>query len=310
VRALLLAIIAAALPSLAAAQELAVPGRLDLNGLWELTEYGARLGDERAIVRITHTGPSVHAEFVSGARCWDGQARPDAFLAELRVVPPTTTGLLSSPAMWVCSGSPEAVKKCGGSGAVKPSYKTTFTDADVEPNYIEGQRVRQGYQDCSLDPSQDGTADFSLRRLAPCEFEQLMVDQRESELRVVMMSIFGARAIFRVAYEAARQRYPETFNGLPTEVLGRPYEMIAQDEEPVFFFEEWLPAVIGSPDWIGARTMAADMGLQEANPVLAVREMLIQMNRIEDEKAPEGQRALAALRQARAQLEKCRRAQP
>ena len=62
----LLVVMAFALPSPAAAQDLHVPGRLDLNGLWELTEHGA-IVDGPAIVRITHSGSSVHAEFIAGA---------------------------------------------------------------------------------------------------------------------------------------------------------------------------------------------------------------------------------------------------
>ena len=60
----LLIILAIAAPSVAAAQEPSIPGRLDLNGLWELNEHGVVI-DGPAIVRITHSGPTVYAGAVS-----------------------------------------------------------------------------------------------------------------------------------------------------------------------------------------------------------------------------------------------------
>ena len=218
-----------ALPPLAAAQNLAVPGRLDLNGRWELTEYGQRRDNGNAIVEIEHSGPGVFAKFITGAECFNGQARPDFFLAELTVVHPTTppTAQLSSPAMWVCSNDPDLVKKCGGSGAVKASYKTTFKDAVVDPDFIEGTRVTQGVKGCSLDSGENGTAPFSLRRLVPCEFEEVMVKQRDNELLDIRLNTFiPAFAAFVTAADAAQRRFSDMYRGMPTSTLRYPQEKL------------------------------------------------------------------------------------
>lgn len=306
--ALVLALVGMALPPLApfaAAQVL--PGALDLNGRWELAEHGARSDPGNPIVKITHSGVSVVAEFISGAKCSDGQARPDLFIAEL-VVHPTNppTGQLSSPAMWVCSNDPGLVKKCGG--AIKPSYKTTFTNAAVDPDYIAGPRVTQGVRDCRLDASENGTAPFSLRRLVPCEFEQLMVTQRDNELLAIVHNTFIPAAVaFRVAIDAARKRFNDQYGGMSTNTLSYPDEILRVAIDDVAGTEglaAGLADVITSSAWTAARVMAEDMGLLADPPLIEAQRMVEQMNAVE-QKAPDARRAIDALASARAALQKC-----
>jgi hypothetical protein len=165
----LLAIIASMLPPVAAAQNPKVPAGLDLNGTWELVERGERQDKNNPLVIIEHTGARVTAKFLTGAECFDGTRRDKAFDGQLSF-PAAGGASLSSNNMFVCSGSPSVVQKCGGT--IKAMYQSRFTDVIVtpdletgKPNLIAGKRFAQGYRGCDLDPSSDGTHDFSLRRL-------------------------------------------------------------------------------------------------------------------------------------------------
>lgn len=309
-----LIVLAIALPSLAAAQDVNVPGRLDLSGLWELNEHGVVV-DGPAIVRITHSGPTVYAEFVSGASCEaGGSPRPHAFYATLRLEPTLSpTGTLSSPGMWVCSGSPEAVKKCGAGGALKPSYQAPFTNAVVDPDYIEGKRFRQGYKDCSLDSSQNSTADFSLRRLQPCEFEEMTFKQRENDLHTAVNDVTTPALIaFGAAIDAAQRRFGDTYAGKPTSTLKYPHtyvEVAITDSVAALAFAAALPDLIRTAEWTEARLMASQMGLLAEPPLIEAQRMLEQIYTIE-KKTPDVKRAYDAYSAAYTALQKCRKAQP
>jgi hypothetical protein len=296
-----------------AAAQAVQPPLFNLSGTWELTEYGARINSKPAIVEITHTGNTVAGVFVRGSECFNGVARSDAFLAELKTLIPglPPSAPMSGPAMWVCSNDPALVKKCGG--AIQAIYKVKITEATAALDFIQGSRVTQGVNGCNLDSSEDGTADFSLRRLTPCELEQRTVTDREDELRELVKSILGMRTIFKVGFDAAMRRYPDTYQETPTDNLAIPVRVVEGEWDRDIgvmqsFFEDYLPDAIGSNAWKIARDLAAGIGLQAENPLLAVREMLNQMYVLEGT-VPEGLRVAAALRQARAALEKCQQAQ-
>lgn len=313
-RALLLAIIVATMPQLAAAQDVDVPGRLDLNGLWELTEHGVVI-DGPAIVKITHSGPTVYAEFISGAGCEaGGKPRPHLFYATLRLEPTLSpTGTLSSPGMWVCSGSPEAVRKCGAGFALKPSYQAPFTNAVVDPDYIEGKRFRQGYKDCSLDSSENSTADFSLRRLQPCEFEEMTARQRENDLHTTINAIIiPAVVAMRAAIDAAHKRFGNSYEGRPVDTLRYPHEQLmyaVTDSEAAVALGAALPAMIETSAWAAARVMAEEMSILAEPPLMEARPMVEQILKIQQQ-AANAKRAFDELMRARMALEKCRAAQP
>jgi hypothetical protein len=306
----LLLVLAIAAPSVAAAQELSIPGRLDLNGLWELNEHGVVI-DGPAIVRITHSGPTVYAEFVSGASCEaGGSPRPHAFYAQLKLEPTNPpTGTLSSPGMWVCSGSPEAVKKCGAGGALKPSYQAPFTNAVVDPDYIEGKRFRQGYKDCSLDSSQNSTVDFSLRRLQPCEFEEMTFKQRDNDLHTIMNDITApALVAMRAAIDAAHRRFGDRYEGRLVDTLRYPNDQLLAafgDSLAVEALAAALPAMVERPEWVAARVMAEEMSILPEPPLVEARRMVETMLAIQ-QKAAEARRAFDAFMEARAALQKCR----
>ncbi|MEX1258038.1 MAG: hypothetical protein WEG36_10500 [Gemmatimonadota bacterium] len=321
--ALILVGVGMAQPRVAAAQNLDIPGGLDLNGLWELTEHGERQTADPAIVRITHSGNSVYAEFVSGAECYDGGARPDAFLAELTVqptIPPS--GQLSSPAMWVCSGSRDIVDECGG--AIAASYKTTFENAVVDPNRIAGERVTQGVyitprdsqvSDCRLDSSYDGTADFSLLRLTPCAFEDSTVRQLEQELLgIINSTVIPASEAVGGAVAAAQRRFGDTYHGQPITRLEYPYSYlrVATDDDLVVAeaFASALPDLVARPEWKAAYDMAAEMGLLEQPPLIEAQEMIDQMLMVEEMAGGETRRVVEALGAARAAYRNCQQAQP
>ena len=311
IRTLAFALVLFAMAPCAAAQDLALPNRLDLNGVWELVEgWGQRLGDGPALVEITHSGATVVAKFIQGAECFDGAVRPDAFIAELRVHPTTPpTGLLSSPAMWVCSNDPALVKKCAG-GLIKSIYKTTFSNAYVDPDFIDGTRVRQGVRGCNLDPSSNGTADFALRRLAPCELEQRLLEAREGEMDTLWSSLNRAPVIFTRAIDAARRRFGETYGNLPTNTLKYPsdaFSVTGSTETELLF--SVLPDLIESAAWINARVMVTDMALGATPPLAEATPMLEEINRIES-KAAEARRLFEAVHSARERLKKCQQAQP
>jgi hypothetical protein len=302
-----------ALPAFAAAQDVDVPGRLDLNGLWELNEHGVVI-DGPAIVRITHSGPTVYAEFISGASCGaGGSPRPHAFYAELKLEPTISPmGTLSSPGMWVCSGSPEAVQECGG-GALKPRYQAPFTNAVANPDYIDGKRLRQGYKDCNLDASQNSTADFWLRRLQPCEFEELTARQRDNDLHGTINDItIPAVIAMRAAIDAAHQRFGDSYEGRPVDALRYPHDklMLAiTDSQLAEALAAALPALVDAPEWAAARLMAEEMSILADPPLMEARPMVEQILRIQ-QKAADAKRASDELTQARTALEKCRAAQP
>ena len=296
----------------AAAQNPALPIGLDLNGTWELGEHGERLNSARPIVRISHTPAEVRVTFISGAECFDGTARTYALVGQLRgepTLPPIF--FLSGKDMWVCSGSSSAVKKCGG--GIKSNYITTFTNATVTEDFIEGDRVAQGYRDCAPDSSSNGTARFTLTRLQPCELEERKLRQREGELLALVVFVLEARPDFRAAIQAAEQRYGSSFHGLPTtRTLGHPYSLVGGSwNSDIEFAEDYvanhLPVNLASAEWAAAKKMATEMAA-DVPPLHAAVPMLQQMQRIESE-ATNRQTALAELRNARTQHETCMRVQ-
>jgi hypothetical protein len=278
---------------------------LDLNGTWEVTDQGDLLQSDAALVKLIHTGTTVRAVFINGIQCFDGQGRSYLFVAQL------SGTRLSSTDMWVCSASPSRVRKC----KVSSKYKSTFTNANVEANFIEGKRTRQilDDDDCSTKAATDADAEFALRRLAPCELEERMVKQREETLDDLVDFILAARVIFMTAIEAVDQRYGESFQGRPTSALSFPSAVVGGGwntdlgwtEE---YFADALPEALASAEWRAAREMAEDIRVLADPPIPAVARMLDEIHRIENT-ASQRQEALAALRKARADLENCRRGQ-
>lgn len=313
---LALFVLAPSLVQFSAAQDPRLPLGLDLNGTWELEERGELLSSQRALVKIMQTPEGlVRADFLAGAECFNGLARPYAFIGQLSFKIPGEASL-SAPTMFVCSGSPSAVKRCAGS--IPAVYASKFTNvlvmADLntgKPLLIAGQRFAQGYDDCTPDSRYDGTHPFVLRRLT-CPVEARKVSDREADLRDVVTSIFGSRATFSQALDAAKQRYPNGVNGRPTSDLEYPYDLVHttwdSDIASMEVFVNELPRFLASNEWKRARDMAAEMGLLAVPPVLEVREMLDQMYKIEDEKAAQARQALDALTSARAELAKCQQA--
>jgi hypothetical protein len=308
--ALGLALIGIALPPLAlvaAAQNPDLPLGLDLNGTWELVEHGERLSSANPIVTISHTPSEVRATFVSGAECFDGTRRTHVFTGRLSgqpTLPPTW--YLSGSDMWVCSGSSGAVKQC--KGGIPSNYTTTFKNATVTEDFIEGDRVSQGYKDCAPHSASNGTARFTLERLQPCELERRALQRREQPLLDVVVAVLAARPDFRAAIQAAEQRYGASFNGLPTTTLVFPYVVVggswdADIELAEEFVADALPEALASPEWAAAKKMAQDMATA-ASPLQAAVRMLEQIQRIESG-AMTRQSALTEFRNARTQLESC-----
>lgn len=287
---------------------------LSLEGLWELTEHGSLRDPDPAIVHIAHhSDDTVTAEFLSGAHCFDGKERIYAFFGKL-VRQPTNPPLilLSSDDMWVCSGSPDKVKECGGAGAIKSHYQTSFKNATVTQALIKGTRVAQGVRGCALDPSSNGTAGFELRRLAPCELEAMKLDKAQHDLRDLLGSALGARVTFQRTIEAAEQRYGTQFNGRPTDPIYYPQSAVAGDwDSDAFTQEEFfrlLPVTVRISDWVSARAMLREMG-SGPNPLPSAAAMLTEMDRLEA-MVPDGRRALQSVENARALLEACQARQP
>lgn len=125
---------------------------VDLNGEWQF---------DYEVVRVTHGGASVRADFLEGAECFDGQVRPYFLAGE-------HSGTSLTGRMMVCSNSPRLVEECG----ISSMYETTF-EATVEPGRIAGTRVAQGlateeeggrYTSCVPDSRYDGTYPFEGTR--------------------------------------------------------------------------------------------------------------------------------------------------
>ena len=317
-RALMLAlIVATVLPGLApvATTQLnpGLPAGLDLNGTWVLEERGELLSKQRAVVKITHLSSGlVQADFLAGAECFNGVARPYAFIGQLSFKTPGEAAL-SAPTMFVCSGSSSAVKRCMGS--IPAIYPSNFKDVIVKPDLdtgrpaeITGERFAQGYDDCTPNSKYDGTHPFTLRRVA-CPLEARKVSEREQQLRDAMAAILDSRTVFAIAVTAAQQRYGEEFNGQPISWLQFPFDMInegaATDVTSMETFVGRLPEILAGPYWEGARDMAAAMGLQVANPLPELQAMLEHMYKIEDALLPRAQQAVADLQIARAEQAKC-----
>ena len=133
---------------------------LDLDGEWRF--------DTEEIVRVTHDGGAVRAEFLEGAECLDGQVRPYFLDGAL-------SGTSLTGRMMVCSRSPRLVEECG----ISSMYETTF-EATVEPGRIAGTRVAQGlateeedgrYVSCTPDSRYDGTYSFEGHSCSGAERE-------------------------------------------------------------------------------------------------------------------------------------------
>jgi hypothetical protein len=312
--ALLLAMVAIMLPSVAAAQNPDLPAGLDLNGTWELEERGERLSPLPAIVKITHEASGfVNAEFLAGAECFNGQARPYAFIGQLSFKVPGEASL-SAPGMIVCSGSSSAVNKCKGS--IPAVYVSHFEDVIVTPDLntgkpmlIDGRRFAQGYDDCTPDSRYDGTHPFKLTRVT-CPLEERAVARLEEALRTILQSILRARSVFLTTITAAEQKYGDTYNGLRLTIY-YPYSVIGGEwDAEMEFTEEFFtsfPSVIAYGDWTRSRLMLHQMATDAVNRLPEAGSMLDEMNRIEA-LAPGGTRTLNDLQAARAELEKCRRA--
>jgi hypothetical protein len=140
---------------------------LDLDGEWRF--------DTAEIVRVTHDGNSVRAEFVEGAACFDGRVRP--YFLDGVLSGTTLTGT-----MMVCSRSPRLIEECG----ISSMYETTF-EAAVEPDRISGTRVAQGlateeeggrYVSCVPDSRYDGSYDFDGVSCTGAERELAELNER------------------------------------------------------------------------------------------------------------------------------------
>jgi hypothetical protein len=297
-------------PPAAAAQ---LPGIFDLNGVWEVEDRGVIEEPGLARVRITHSGQSVEARFVYGAKCKNGSVRTEFFIAELSSIVPGEW-LLSSPAMWVCSGSPSEVQKCGGS--LDSPYKSSFTGAIAKQDRISGMRKTQFRNGCTP-TGKFGETEFVLSRLGPCDVEARTLRDSETALRGIMDSIQTARLVFARTVTAARVRYGDTYNTIPTARLAPPINVVTAftgdwdgDLETAQFILERLPQLLASAEWKNARDLAAAMAMDPGNRRLPeAEEMLSHMNDIEEE-APIGATALADFLNARRALDACRQAAP
>jgi hypothetical protein len=311
---LVVALAALALPPMApvAAGQVLGSQPLDLRGTWELEEHGDLRDPGKPLVQITQIGHEVVAEFLTGAHCKDGHPRTWAFVGMLRREP-TLTELwsLSSTDMRVCSGSFNEASKCNGS--IPTHYVTNFTNALAERDRISGSRMTLGRIDCTPDPSSAGTARFTLTRVT-CPQEARKVAEREAALVALLASFLRARGIFYATIHDAEQRYGETYNGQPTTTIAFPYVTIDGDWEADMelteqFFEIYPGAAVGSDYWARARSMLRQMASDPVNRLPEAQLMLDEIYRLE-QLAPDGTRALDELRAARAELERCRRAQP
>ncbi len=132
----------------------------DLDGKWRF--------DTEEVVLVAQDGSAVRAEFVEGAECFDGQARP--YFLDGVLSGTTLTGN-----MMVCSRNQRLVEECG----ISSMYETTF-EATVEPGRIAGTRVAQGlateeeggrYTSCRPDSRYDGSYDFEGHSCTAAERE-------------------------------------------------------------------------------------------------------------------------------------------
>lgn len=300
---------------IAAAQNPDVPVGLDLNGVWVLGERGERQDTAEPLVRIEHTGYNVTAKFLTGAECFDGTKRTVAFVGKLSFSVPDSAMSLSSDNMPVCSGSSSVVKKCGGS--IPAMYQSNFTGVTIapdfstgKPNLIMGDRYAQGYDGCQRDSSSDGTHSFVLTRTSPCAVEERKFAEKEKAMLDLIRSVLSTREAFRLGFDAAKERYPTTFEGRPTDILRMPYQLVSHDEWAAdsgnagSFFTDFLPDQLASQEWRDARVMASAIGLTAANPLRPVAWMLEEMHRIEA-MASDGVRAATELESARQALDAC-----
>jgi hypothetical protein len=299
----LLALTASPWISIAAAQTSAPP--LDLNGIWELHDYGDRLSTATPLVEIAHSGSSVTASFIRASECYNGIARTTAFQGRLTGLQPAVPmAQLSAQNMSVCSNDKALVQKC--SGSITAIYNTSIAFATAENDFIQGARVTQGVTGCTPDASENGTARFWLRRLTPCEYEQRVLKDAEAELLELFKSITEAKPVFRAAIDAAKQRFPETYRNQPIAVLDYPHRVVDLSDDAVHaeaLFSA-MPDLFRSPEWIDAARMAIALG-QENPPLVEGWRMLDEMTRIE-RTTPEAQRLLNQFKGARDAERKCR----
>ena len=183
---LVLVLFGMALPPFAPFAAAQVPLGLNLEGTWELVEYGQRRDPANPLVHILdHGDGTVTARFLSGAHCFDGKERAYAFVGKLvsqPTVPPM--GRLESDDMWVCSNSPSIVKRCG----ISSSYQSTFTNAIARSDLIDGMRTRQAVSDsCATQLDSVEDSKFTLTRVT-CPEDARTVAQLENGLRNLLNS--------------------------------------------------------------------------------------------------------------------------
>ena len=302
---------------------------LDLNGEWRF--------DTEEVVRVTHDGTTVRAEFVEGAECFDGQVRP--YFLDGVLVGTSLTGR-----MMVCSRSPRLVEECG----ISSMYETTF-EATVEPGRISGTRVSQGlatqesdgrYTSCTPDSRYDGTYDFEgSRTCTEMEREVTELEAALDRLRQEADSIVTrARGVIDDVHLTARDHFGERYDGsgiyppynvsASTDGLLDPLRALTAlpDSTAEGYFEAlFLVTVDGTQyAWLGAMRLAGAMvrygervpsgeeptgEVRNRDPLPEARRMLEEMSKVESLR-DRAKLVLDALAQARRALRDCQEGEP
>jgi hypothetical protein len=269
-----------------------------------------KMDGEPGFVMITRDGTTVKGDIFLGGVCFDGKYKPYAIDGKLSsTITPGQIQYTLTGKLWVCTGSPDLVKKCGG--GISSAYETTIIDATVEPNRISGNRVVQGVLDCRPNSTYDDTRSFLLTRHA-CTEQEFQLALANDYLRFMQGSAKEQLEVFVTAHDAARARYGDTFTfentTWQTNWLQNPYmELRGEYPSADAFVEHVRQVVVVNPDrWLSARTTAQLMVrdlLRDAAP------MVSRMSAIE-ELWVEAPRALEEYKTARKNLDDCRRANP
>ncbi len=139
---------------------------VDLTGTWKT--------NDGAVVKVTQTGQTVRASFISGGHCPNGGDRETFFDGTLEGN--SLNGNLTS-----CTRSKPLVYDCG----LESVYQATFK-ATVQDSSIAGQQFAEGWGfdrkdghliNCHRDDRYNGYNDFSLTRDDCCSEVQQLKDQ-------------------------------------------------------------------------------------------------------------------------------------
>jgi hypothetical protein len=280
---------------------------IDLTGMWKM---------DGVYVLIGHSGRTVKTDTIyTGAKCLNETDRTYIIQGELSSTT-TPAGIQStlSGKLWVCSGSPDLVQRCGGRFS---AYETTFSNARVEPNRISGDRLVQWVSDCQPTGFKE-TRSFELTRNA-CTMDEGLVAYQEEWLRQRQREATANLDVFTAAHSAARARWGDTYTyqnrAWPTNTLLNPYALLtgnfsvseaSGNQATPEVFNERLRLVVHSGGSRDAFSVARMM-MRDALPEAAA--MVNEASRLEEifERFQSGLNTLQTFRQ---RLDACRKANP